>query len=154
MASPRLLRRSEPDSSSALAWNAMIDLCATEPLENCTPIQRQAALLFWYQSEVNNGGHFQYFMNRPEFPHREVLALMQALGAPHSAYVFDAVLKHVEARLPQPAEDVQSYLAQEEDLDLSAFDMEWGSKGDEEVQACLRFLLQANENEFVRWTAQ
>lgn len=129
----------------------MIDLCAMEPLENCTPVQRRAALLFWYQAEVNNGGHFQYFMNQASFPHQEVLGLLTELGASHAAAVFAAVLQHVNGRLPKFAENPEDFLAQEGDLDLLSFDLEWGSRGDQEVQSCLLSLLRANESEFVAW---
>jgi hypothetical protein len=151
MATPRPVSRSEPDPHQALPWNAMIDLCAMEPLENCSPVQRRAALLFWYQSEVNNGGHFQYFMNKPNFPHEEVLALLAELGASHAAAVFAAVLQHMKGQFPEFAESPEDYLSQEKEADLLSFDVEWGSKGDQEIQACLLSLLRANEGEFVAW---
>jgi hypothetical protein len=103
MAIPRQVRRSDSDTHDALTWNAMVDLCAMEPLETCSPIQRKAALLFWYQSEVNNGGHFQYFMNRSDYPHREVLALLRELGASRSAAALKGALGRVESILPMIA---------------------------------------------------
>jgi hypothetical protein len=151
MAIPRQVHRSGPDAQYALTWNAMIDLCAMEPLEACSPIQRKAALLFWYQSEVNNGGHFQYFMNRPNYPHREVLALLRELGASRSAAAFNGALGRVESVLPLIAVDSESYLEREDQLDLNSFDTEWGIRGDEEVHACLSALLRENESEFVQW---
>ena len=44
-----------------LIWNAFIDLIAIEDYGDLSPIQRKAHLVFWYESEVQNGGHGQYF---------------------------------------------------------------------------------------------
>lgn len=41
-----------------------MDLLATEDFGDLSPEQRPAHLVFWYESEVQNGGHFQYFENR------------------------------------------------------------------------------------------
>jgi hypothetical protein len=45
-------------------WNAFVDLLAMEQYEDLTPRQRVAHLVFWYESEVQNGGHLQFFENR------------------------------------------------------------------------------------------
>ena len=129
----------------------MVDLCAMESLDACTPVQRKAALVFWYQAEVNNGGHFQYFVNKPKFPHAEVLKALREFGAPHSAGVFEAALKKLEGKLPRFPETAEDYAGEEQALDLDEFDRQWGTKGDKEVQAALLRYLRANENEFVKW---
>src|SRR5436190_8323185 len=46
-----------------VVWNAFVDLIATEDLSELSAIQRKAHLVFWYESEVQNGGHGQYFEN-------------------------------------------------------------------------------------------
>ena len=45
-------------------WNAFVDLIATEEFSQLSPLQRKAHLVFWYESEVQNGGHGQYFENQ------------------------------------------------------------------------------------------
>src|SRR5687768_6411413 len=46
-----------------LAWNAFVDLVASTNYEQLHPRQRPAHLAFWYNAEVQNGGHYQYFEN-------------------------------------------------------------------------------------------
>jgi hypothetical protein len=46
------------------AWNAFIDILAMERYDDLSAVQRIAQLCFWYDSEVQNGGHLQYFENR------------------------------------------------------------------------------------------
>jgi hypothetical protein len=43
--------------------------------------QRPAHLVFWYESEVQNGGHFQYFTNRSDHHIEETIQSLNALGA-------------------------------------------------------------------------
>lgn len=45
-------------------WNAFVDLLAMENYTDLDEVQRAAHLCFWYDSEVQNGGHLQYFANR------------------------------------------------------------------------------------------
>ena len=33
--------------------------------EDLAEVQRKAHLVFWYDLQVNNGGHLQYFENQP-----------------------------------------------------------------------------------------
>ena len=47
-----------------VVWNSFVDLCAMEEYADLSPTQRQGHLVFWYDAEVQNGGHLQYFLNR------------------------------------------------------------------------------------------
>jgi Domain of unknown function (DUF4375) len=60
----RSLNRTEVSKAPHLLWNTFIDLLACEEYEDLTSIQRVAHLAFWYDSEVQNGGHYQYFENQ------------------------------------------------------------------------------------------
>lgn len=58
-------------------WNAFIDLLATEEYDELAPVQRAAHLVFWYESEVQNGGHLQFLENRGT---RHLVETIEALG--------------------------------------------------------------------------
>lgn len=45
-------------------WNSFVELLASHGYNELSPEQRPAHLVFWYESEVQNGGHLQYFENR------------------------------------------------------------------------------------------
>ena len=62
-------------------WNSFVDILATEKYENLDDVQRVAHLCFWYDSEVQNGGHLQYFENRGTGLLDKTLAALGALGA-------------------------------------------------------------------------
>ncbi len=60
----RIVERSEYEANPYVAWNAFVDLVAMESPDNLSAIQRHAHFAFWYYSEVENGGHLQYFENQ------------------------------------------------------------------------------------------
>lgn len=62
-------------------WNSFIDLLAMEDYKDLTPLQRIAHLVFWYESEVQNGGHGQYFDNQGTAHVSETIAALEQLGA-------------------------------------------------------------------------
>jgi hypothetical protein len=62
-------------------WNAFVDLLAREDYEDLSEIQRAAHLVFWYDSEVQNGGHLQYFENRGTEHLPQTIVALRHLGA-------------------------------------------------------------------------
>lgn len=44
-------------------WNSFVDLVSMEQYDDLTPVQKVGSALFWYNSEVQNGGHMQYLVN-------------------------------------------------------------------------------------------
>jgi midasin (ATPase involved in ribosome maturation) len=62
-------------------WNTFVDWLAMEDYGNLDELQRVAHLCFWYDSEVQNGGHLQYFENRGAGLLTETLKALRALGA-------------------------------------------------------------------------
>lgn len=74
---PRALAMQEAEAELYRIWNAYVDLLPMEEFERLTPAQRPAHLVFWYESEVQNGGHFQYFENRGT---KHIAATVEALG--------------------------------------------------------------------------
>jgi hypothetical protein len=61
----RTLRREDAERDPDLVWNEFIEFLAMSDLDQLDSIQRAAALAFSYDSEVQNGGHLQFFANRP-----------------------------------------------------------------------------------------
>lgn len=61
-----------------------------EDYQTLTPVQRVAHLAMWYDSEVQNGGHLQYFENRGTGHLGETLAALDTIGAPCQRAVLEA----------------------------------------------------------------
>ena len=73
----RSLTKQEVEAWPFQIWNAFVDLLAMEDYHQLSPEQRPAHLVFWYENEVQNGGHFQYFENRGT---EHLAATIDALG--------------------------------------------------------------------------
>jgi hypothetical protein len=73
----RSLTKQEVEAKPYKVWNAYVDLLTMEEHDRLAPEQRPAHLVFWYESEVQNGGHFQYFENRGT---EHLDATVEALG--------------------------------------------------------------------------
>lgn len=84
MSKPKILRKvnhSDLQKEPYLIWNAFIDLISLTDYEELNEIQQVAHLAFWYESEVQNGGHLQYFENRGLTRLNETLTALEKLGA-------------------------------------------------------------------------
>lgn len=79
-------------------WNAFVHLLATTEHSGLAPRQRPAHLAFWYDSEVQNGGHFQYFENRGLQLVPETIAALEYLGATPQASVLEEALAIASSR--------------------------------------------------------
>ena len=86
-------------------WNSFIDLIATEKYDDLDPIQQVAHLCFWYDSELQNGGHLQYFENRGTNLLQATLDSLQKLGAGDQ---FNVLQKASELYLSIPRHKIET----------------------------------------------
>jgi hypothetical protein len=80
---PRL-RRADVAADPNLLWNQFISILATSDRTQLDDVERSLSLIFWYESEVQNGGHLQYFLNQPGSA-TETIAALVTMGAPEYA---------------------------------------------------------------------
>jgi hypothetical protein len=81
------------ESQPHLVWNAFIDLLAVEHYEDLSATQRKAHLVFWYDSEVQNGGHGQYLENQGTRRLSETISALHELGLSCQGHVLEDVAK-------------------------------------------------------------
>ncbi len=97
MARPTELNKSEVEKDPSLVWNAFIYLIGLSDPRDLNDTQSTAQFAFWYESEVQNGGHLQYFENM-HTRHKDNLNLLiaatldalRALGANEQAVILNA----------------------------------------------------------------
>ncbi len=73
--------KSVVESRSYKKWNSMIDLLFNTEIRDMTQIQKDVYLCLWYDSEVHNGGHIQYFTNHETEYFDETLSALANIGA-------------------------------------------------------------------------
>ena len=85
----RQISRSDLAKEPQAVWNAFIDLIAVSDYEDLQNSQRPAHLIFWYESEVQNGGHLQFFVNRGTERIPETIESLRRLGAMEQAEILE-----------------------------------------------------------------
>jgi Domain of unknown function (DUF4375) len=78
----RSLTKQEVEEDPYCIWNAYVDVLGLEKYGDLSSEQRPAHLVFNYESEVQNGGHLQYFENCGTEHLNETVEALGSLGAP------------------------------------------------------------------------
>jgi len=129
-----------------LIWNAFVDLLAMEDYETLSALQRTAHLAFWYESEVENGGHGQYLENRGVDRLRETIQALEALGLPCHA----RLVSQIRQALPQNGEAVEWEEALSEDF-LADLDERFADCAPTITEGLQRHL-EAHRAEYIEWS--
>jgi hypothetical protein len=131
------LSRELATSAPHEVWNAFIGLVSSDPADPFTPEQRAAALVFWYESEVQNGGHLQYFSNRGVEEAAQAVGALLQLGAPAHAAILQSALASLPSTSDPSPISVEEYVAIALDDAQGQFDRAFY-----EAIPSLRFVLQ------------
>jgi hypothetical protein len=118
----RKLNRAALIKTPYLFWNACIDLVAMEQYQNLDNVQRVAHLTFWYDTEVQNGGHLQYFENRQLAYLKETIGALRVLGAIAQSKVLEAASDVWNTKPRAKIESVEEYVATALALEFNDFD--------------------------------
>lgn len=117
-----VLRRDDAQRDPNLVWNKFVHLLAFSEAGELDPAQRPAHLAFCYDSEVQNGGHQQYFENCPTELVGDTISALVTLGASQQA----AVLKSASDRWMSKHRGKPTTAAEyvEESLDMEFLDLD------------------------------
>jgi hypothetical protein len=99
------------NANEALVWNAFVDLLATIEHKELSARQRLAQLVFWYEAEIQNGGHLQFFWNCGPDRGSETSESLRALGAHEHALVLKQALERWNAVARLAPADTMEYAA-------------------------------------------
>jgi hypothetical protein len=130
-------------------WNSFVDLLAAEDYRELSPEQQPAHLVFWYESEIQNGGHLQYFENRGTERLAETIAALGSLGAPcHQQVLREAGALWHERTRPH-IQSAQEFHDTALDGEFERFDARF-HLCTPTLQTCLEAHLRDHEASFVR----
>jgi hypothetical protein len=105
-----------------LVWNAFIDLIALEEYEALSAVQRTAQLAFYYDAEVQNGGHHQYFENSAGMRSEETLKALVQLGLQCQAEILRQTIPIWSSKDREPPATPEEYLADELEGEFEDYD--------------------------------
>lgn len=63
-----------------LRWNRFIEEICSREIASLSPVQRTAVLCFWYDAEMNSGGHSGYFDCYPNTDEAELVDALLSVG--------------------------------------------------------------------------
>jgi hypothetical protein len=129
-------------------WNSFVELLASHDYTEFSPEQRPAHLVFWYESEVQNGGHLQYFENRRVEHLEATVEALGILGASCQQQVLrearELFLSITRERVRTVEEYVSTALADE----FGTLDQRFGQCSPS-LQQCLERHLEKHQDRFV-----
>jgi hypothetical protein len=144
----RPLRASDVAEAPYLVWNAFVDLLATSEYADLTPKQRVAHLAFWYDSEVQNGGHYQYFENSAGGRCIEAVNALGSLGLERQASVLHRAVQVWKSRERSPAATAEEFVENALEDEFRELDAAYHECTPTIVEA-LDALLREHRDEFV-----
>jgi hypothetical protein len=150
MAQPKQVSRKRYTEFEGVRWNAFVELCHLTNIRELTPIQRNAHLVFAYLGEVYNGGHYQYFVNRGDYDHEDVVRALEEIGCHEHAANLAAALQEVVAHPIDSPESVEAFLTGTTERDFSSYDKVF-NKVHLTLTPALSNYLDKHEGDFIRW---
>jgi len=140
--------RKDASENPHLIWNAFVDLLASCGYAELSVEQRLAYLVFWYDSEVLNGGHLQYFQNRDTEYLDETIVSLGLLGATCQQQVLREAgalfLRHPRKQI----RTLEEYAATAREGGFSALDRRFYDCSPS-LQECLERHLKEHQSRFV-----
>lgn len=123
-------------------WNGFVGLLAMTAHQDLAPRQRPAHLAFWYDSEVQNGGHFQYFENRGLELVPETIAALEYLDAGPQALVLEEALALASGRAWGAIESAEDFISEAAESGLFRLDRAYGGCRPELIEVLERHLAE------------
>jgi hypothetical protein len=129
-------------------WNQFVDLLAMEDYNHLSEIQKLAHLCFWYDAEVQNGGHLQYFLNRGISLVNETAFALTKLGAQQQTKILSKAINILLTKEIPQIESVQEYVDEALEGKFDDIDSEYYSC-EPTIQDLLEKYLANYEEEFI-----
>lgn len=147
----RTLDRELAANQPHIIWNAFLDLVAMEDYEALSAPQRIAHLAFWYDAEVQDGGHLQYFENSAGTRSTEALVAVAQIGGPHLAAILREAIERWASRERERATSVRELVAQSLELEFGDLDERY-HQSSPSMQELLERYLSEHEDEFIAYS--
>ena len=142
------LTKQEVEAEPFQIWNAFINLIA-DKYEQMSFEQRPAHLVFRYESEVQNGGHLQYFENGGAEHFAETIDALGVLRAVCQQNVLRDARAVFDSRERKPIHSVEEYCAVALEGEFDEFDRRFGLCSPS-LEQCLEEHLKQHQSTFVK----
>jgi hypothetical protein len=148
MSAPREVSREQVRVDPYIVWNEYVNLLAMSDYKDLTRTQRAAHLVFWYEHEIQNGGHLQYFENHGTARVGEVIHALRRLSVDSQADILSRAAAHFSKKGRRRIKSVEKYIEIALEGEFDVFDRAFHRCRPSLVQALEAFLAH-NQPEFV-----
>jgi hypothetical protein len=107
----RTITKAEVQRDPYAVWNAFVGLLALSSYQELDDVQGPAHLAFWYESEVQNGGHLQSFENRPSELTEPTLAALRILQADRYVPILSEAIRRWRSRPREKFETAEAFVS-------------------------------------------
>ncbi|MCL5279625.1 MAG: DMP19 family protein [Planctomycetes bacterium] len=145
----RTLTKHAVETEPWSVWNAYVNLLAMEDYRDLSPEQRPAHLVFWYEHEVQNGGHFQYFENLGTEHLAETISALELLRATGQQQILREASELWLSRSRPRIQTVEEFCAAELEREFNTLDSRFHLCTPALVD-CLETYLNDHQSSFVR----
>lgn len=83
-----------PLSEESKLWNKFIEQICTKKIKDLNDIQKNAVFCFYYDSEVNSGGHVCYFDNYRKVKNEELIKALEIVANKKYVKIFKEAVKN------------------------------------------------------------
>lgn len=83
-----------PLSEESKLWNKFIEQICTKKIKDLNDIQKNAVFCFYYDSEVNSGGHVYYFDNYRKVENEELIKALEIVANKKYVKIFKEAVKN------------------------------------------------------------
>jgi hypothetical protein len=156
MVKPIKLAKKEADNKPYLVWNAFIQLISQSNFRDLDDVQSVALFAFWYDSEVQNGGHLQYFENKfKRFQNREQLLItttlkaLKILGAKEQSDILTAASEKYLSQVRKHPTNIEEFCILELEDEFGEYDQRY-YKCSPDMNSFLENYLQNHLDKFVK----
>lgn len=84
----------DPNSKDAKIWEKFIEQICTKKIKDLTDIQKPAVLCFFYDREMNIGGHVCYFDNYQKIKNEDLIEALTIVANKTYAKNFEEAIEH------------------------------------------------------------
>lgn len=156
MVQPLEVQKARLKEEPFLVWNTFLQLLAESELPDMSDTQAVAQLAFWYDVEVQNGGHLEYFENKfilfgdqLGFLVTLTLDALADLGASQQAAILSGASRLYLSRERKHPATVEEYCEAAAEEEFADFDQRYyGCSPD--MNHYLEQFLEAHAGDFVK----
>ena len=91
-------------------WNIFVDAACNGTIENVPENLKDLYHPFWYDAEVNNGGHLQYFLNESGDHSAACIDALRKLGLTSFALLLSDAARAFQENGDPPPDTVEEYV--------------------------------------------